>query len=119
MVTGKQPQQDCGTCHLKVVATGCRSSPQDQARQNPSIEKKGTHKGPPLAKTLLTTDGFWRERISFFKDMTPERLAVSRWPYTTHIPAVPSGFSGGNQTKQKMNLGENFGGWYGRGIGVK
>lgn len=88
-----------------MVAAGCI-----KPDKNSTIEKGGTHKVPPLAKMLLAIDGFWRERISFFKNMTPERLAMSRWPYTIYILGVPSGFSGGNQTKQKMNLGENFGG---------
>lgn len=44
--TGKQSQQDKGTYNLTVVAAGCVSSPQDQARQK-SQHREARHSQSP------------------------------------------------------------------------
>lgn len=93
--------------NLTVVATKLLNSAQNQASQNLSTERGGTQKALPIAKTLLPIDGFWRERITFFKDTTPWKASHTSGdgPTSTHKLAVLSGFNLGkqNKTQQKKN----------------
>lgn len=116
--TRKQTQQDSCTYNLTVSTTGCIHSAQDQARQK-SQPIEGSHSQSPTAKTLLAIDGCWRERISSFKDMNPERLAVSREPCIHTHTGSAEWIWWGKPSKTKMKMGENCGGWYWRRIGVE
>lgn len=87
-----QTWQDHYTHELIAAMTTCTRPSEDQARQTPSIDARGTYIHA-LAEALLVVYGCWRESL-FFQDSATDRLTMFGGPVPLHSQVALSGFSG-------------------------